>query len=84
MGSIIKDVVPQKDFDIVEMPIVETKNDIVLSDEASEELGDKLSEVLDAKERKEYIGKDAIKHLHEVDEKKPMKGKECNFVINEY
>ncbi|KAJ9585149.1 hypothetical protein L9F63_003040, partial [Diploptera punctata] len=82
-GAIIKDVAPQKQFDIVEIPILENKNDIVLSDEASEELGDKLSEVLDTKEKKEFTGEEATKHLHGLDKKEPKKEKESNFVINE-
>ncbi|PSN50866.1 hypothetical protein C0J52_12734 [Blattella germanica] len=61
--SIVKDVIPENLLDLVEIPIVQNKNEFVLSDEASEALGDKLSEVVNEKEKKEFIGEEAEKLL---------------------
>jgi len=51
-GSIVKDFPPPHQFHLVEVPVVETKNEKLLSDEASEALGDKIEETVNVKRTK--------------------------------
>jgi hypothetical protein len=63
--SIVKDKVPPQQFHIVEVPVRKTKNDMLLSDEASEALGDQIPESVDTKETRIYEGHEAQEQIKE-------------------
>jgi hypothetical protein len=46
----VKDIVPPHPIILVEVPGPKTKNEMIISDEASEELGDQIPQTLDGKE----------------------------------
>ncbi|PSN56829.1 hypothetical protein C0J52_08265 [Blattella germanica] len=83
-GTIVKDSVSKNTLKVIEIPILEPKNDIVLSDEGIEALGDKLSDILDTKDEKVFEGEEAVQRLMgEVNNTMTSsKGNVCDFVAN--
>jgi hypothetical protein len=50
----VKDIVPPHPIKLVEVPGPKTKNEMIISDETSEELGDQIPQTSDGKETTYY------------------------------
>jgi hypothetical protein len=64
-GSVVKDKAPLQLFHIVEVPVRKTKNDMILSGEANEALGDQIPQSVDTKGTRRYEGDEAQQQIKE-------------------
>ncbi|XP_071455802.1 A disintegrin and metalloproteinase with thrombospondin motifs 12-like [Hetaerina americana] len=60
VGEIAKDPIPKEQITLIKIPIIHSRQDLKLSDEAYDELGDQLPDEIDKKKTEIFKGKDAI------------------------